>query len=42
MEQNIDRIIELIQALGVMMSITLGGVIGIIVMLFINKANERY
>ena len=41
MEADINRIIELIQILGVMMGITLGGVIGIIVILLINKANER-
>ncbi len=40
MEADINRIIELIQTLGIMMGITLVGVIGILV-LIINKEDER-
>ena len=41
MEQDIDKLIELIQALGVIASLTLAGVLSIIAILIINKATER-
>ena len=41
MEQDIQTLIEMIRALGIITSVILAGVVSIIGMMFINKANEK-